>query len=111
MPSGENFLHYGAVRIRAVGRGNLRTKFIGYDEIETEVLAPLPMGATSWRNIQTLANFQGQAGRLRVEVTKLNETFRINHIIIFVKPMWTDYPSELDLMEQPEEQENGPEQN
>ena len=92
MPSGSNVIHFGAIRIRATGVGKLRYQFQGYDDIVLENLVPHDLSNTNARELTRLSNFQGQAGKLKIEQTAKGEIMRVNHVIIFVKQLWTDYP-------------------
>jgi len=93
MPSGSNIIHFGAIRVRAVGTGKLRYQFQGYNDILLENLVPHDLSSTNSREQTRLANFQSQAGKLKIEQTTRGEIMRVNHVIIFVKQLWTDYPS------------------
>lgn len=93
MPSGGNIIHFGAIRVRAVGNGKLRYQFQGYNDIVLENLVPHDLSSVNSREMTRLSNFQGQAGKLKIEQTTKGEIMRVNHVIIFVKQLWTDYPS------------------
>jgi hypothetical protein len=85
---GENFIHYGAIRIRVVGSGNLIPTFQSRDQVITSTQQPFVMQATNPIEPLKLTNFTSQGAFLRVETLNLNETFRINRIVVFVKPIW-----------------------
>jgi hypothetical protein len=90
--TGEIISHFGAVRIRVNGSGNLNLRFLSLDGVRTSTLVPLPM-VTSTNIIPTrLANFQEQRAQLEGTTTESGEHFRINRIIIFVKEVFTEYP-------------------
>ncbi len=91
--SGSNIVHTHAVRMRCVGSGNLQMQLQGYNDIITLDLVALPMAATSARDLNRLCNFMSQYAKLEGFTTEINEVFRINHIILFVKPVYTDYPA------------------
>lgn len=93
MPSAGSILHFGAIRVRAVGVGDLKYQFQGYDDIVLENLVPHELSTTNSREQVRLSNFQGQAGKLKIYQDKRNQLMRVNHVIIFIKGMWTDYPS------------------
>ena len=88
----EEIVHFGAVRLRVTGSGNLDLQFRSLDDIDTQTLAPIVMSATTAREPVRLANFISQRGMLKISTDVINETFRINRIILFVKPIWSEYP-------------------
>ena len=88
----EEVIHYAAVTFRVNGTGNLRPTFYGFDNILSEILVPLVMNSTPGQEPTRLSNFKGQRARLKVETTAINEVFRINRIIIYAKPIYTQFP-------------------
>lgn len=92
--SGEqDILHFGGVRIRVNGSGNLRLRFLSLDNVQTQTLVPLTMATLPGRQPTRLANFVSQRGMLEVSTTAIDEVFRINKIILFSKPLWSEYSS------------------
>lgn len=89
---GENILHYGAVRLRVNGTGNLQLAFTGLDDVVTATLSSLVMASSPGREPRVLANFVGQRARFKVLTNQKDEIFKINRIVIFAKPIWTDFP-------------------
>lgn len=87
----ENILHFGAVRYRVTGSGNLIQSFYGLDRAESEVLKPLVLSEAPGREPIVLANFKGQRALLRLETTVINEWFNFNRIILFTKPIYSGY--------------------
>lgn len=90
--SGGSIIHFGVVRIRVTGNGNLECQFQGFDDVLTQNLVDIAMTYPDSRIKTRLSNFQSQAGKLRVGSDTINHVGRINDISIFAKPMWTDYP-------------------
>lgn len=88
----ENILHFGAVRLRVNGSGNLDMKFIGLDDQIENNLKPLAMSATPGKEPLVLSNFKGQRARLRLSTDAINEYMIINRVVIFVKQLYTSYP-------------------
>ncbi len=87
----EPILHFGAVRLRITGAGNLDMQFQSLDTVKTQTLAPLPMSSVTDREPVKLANFKSQRAMLKISTDEINEIFRINRIILFVKPLWSQY--------------------
>lgn len=89
---GENITHFGAIRMRVVGTGQLLMTLQSLDDVETEPLLPITLQATTNREITRLCNFSQQRSFLRLETININERVRINRIIVFVKEIYTSYP-------------------
>jgi len=88
----EEILHFNGVRLRLTGTGNLDLQFLSLDNAYSQTLAPIVMSTAPGREPTRLANFIGQRGSLRISTDQIDETFRINKIVIFAKPLWTQYP-------------------
>lgn len=91
--SGEYEHHVVATRLRVIGTGNLQLSLTDLDDIQTEVLIPIPMSPTTRIEPLRLANFQSQRIRLVGKVTELGENFKIVRILIFAKPVAMEYPA------------------
>jgi hypothetical protein len=89
--SGE-ILHATAFRIRVTGAGYLRSNLRSFDNVRNVTLAPLPMAAATNREPVVLSSFQEQGIQLELKVVTIDETFVISKIMIFVKPVASDYP-------------------
>ena len=85
--------HYNAVRMRITGAGSLQMRFLSLDAIDTQTLVPFTMAATTAREPTRLANFKSQKAQLEIKTTVIDETFRISKIIIFAKPVESEFPS------------------
>ena len=88
----EDIVHFGGVRLRVTGSGNLDMTFKSLDDVDTQTLVPIIMSSTSAREPTRLANFISQRGRLQISTNAIDETFRINRVIVFAKPIWTQFP-------------------
>lgn len=84
--------HIVATRWRITGQGNLQISLTDLNDIQIQDLVSLPMEEKTRFEPTRLANFQSQRTRLVGKTTELNETFRINRIIIFAKPVAMEYP-------------------
>lgn len=84
--------HYNGVRMRLTGAGSLQMTLYSLDEVNSSVLVPFTMAATTAREPTRLANFKSQRASLEVKTTVINETFRISKIIIFAKPVESEFP-------------------
>ena len=63
------------------------------DEVNTSTLPTITMATTNRVSSFVLANFQEQRIALKLETTAINETFRVNRIIIYAKPVFTMEPA------------------
>lgn len=95
MPKGAtgDLIHFGAVRMRVTGSGNLQLNLHSLDAASnTSQLTSIVMEAATNRQPTTLANFIDQYGQLEVKTTAIDEVFEISKIVIFVRPVATGYP-------------------
>jgi len=90
--SGEFISHFNAIRFRVVGNGSLKLTFKSMDEVMQVALPPVALNAATNREPRVLANFQQQRAMLEGYTTDINETFKINRVIIFASSLWTEYP-------------------
>jgi len=88
----EEILHFGGIRLRVTGAGNLQLRLLSLDNTTINSLAPITMSSITNREPTRLANFITQRGALTIFTTELNEQFNINRVILFLKPIWTQYP-------------------
>ena len=92
LSSGESISHFAAIRVRVTGVGDLKMEVFSLDDIRSKTLVPLTM-ATQTRIIPTrLVNFMEQRACFELKTTAIDEKFRINRIIIFMKETFTSYP-------------------
>lgn len=88
---GENVMHYGGVRLRVNGTGYLVPTWSSLDNEKSQQLTPFAMKATTGIEPFKLSNFITQRAFLRLETIAINETFRINRVVVFVKPIYGQY--------------------
>ena len=89
--SGE-ILHFNAVRIRVSGSGNLQLSLRSLDDVKISQLPNIPMLSSTNIDPTVLANYIDQAGQLEFKTTEIGEIFIIGRIVIFVKPIFSEYP-------------------
>lgn len=89
---GENLTHYGAIRLRVVGSGNLDLSLHSLDNVRNSTLVTLALSSLTNREPTRLCNFIEQRAQLRIGTNLINETFKINRIIVFVKEVYSSYP-------------------
>jgi hypothetical protein len=89
---GENISHLAAIRIRLTGEGQLNMRVFSLDDERVKALVPFQMALTT-RIIPTrLVNFVETRAAFQLTTTKMNERFRINRIIIFIKEIYSSHP-------------------
>ena len=92
MSSGENISHFAAIRVRVNGTGSLNMTVYSLDDVRSKTLVPITMQAST-RIIPTrLVNFTEQRAAFELSTTAIDEKFRINRIVIFMKEVFTSYP-------------------
>lgn len=87
-----NILHFGAVRLRAIGSGNLIPTFYSMDKVSSSELVPIVLSNSSLKDPTRLGNFVSPYTILRLETRAINEVFKINRVTIYVKQMYTSFP-------------------
>lgn len=94
--SGEFISHFTGVRMRINGSGNLQMRLLSFQDVSEQVLVPFVMQTTTKVEPFRLANFNEQRASLEGKTTEIDEYFKINRIILFAKPLWTDYPASMN---------------
>lgn len=85
--------HFGLVRLRVVGSGNLEMNLYSYDEIEKSSLVDLTLSNTNKKELTRLCNFSQQRAFFEGKVDEIDEWFEISKIVIFIKPVANEFPS------------------
>ena len=88
----DGILHFGAIRVRVTGTGNLIPIFSSLDTVKTQTLRSIMMQPATDVEPVKLANFKTQRAFLKLGTTQQDEIFRISRVIIFVRGMWTEHP-------------------
>jgi len=84
--------HFGLVRLRVTGNGDLKMTLYSLDDVNSEELIDLTMSASTNLIPSRLANFVDQRAYLEIKTEFMDEVFTISKIAIFVKPKATSYP-------------------
>jgi len=90
--SGEYINHFTGVRMRVVGSGELEMTLRSQDNVVSLTLTPFTLSATDRTNPFRLASFVQYRAQLEGRTDTINETFRINRIVLYVKPIFTMEP-------------------
>lgn len=84
--------HYGAVRLRVTGSGNLQMTLYSLNEVKQNDLAPIVLSSATNIEPNRLSNFTQQKAKLEIKITEIDENFNISKIIVFVKPVAKSFP-------------------
>lgn len=87
-----DIIHFGSVRLRVVGSGNLDLTLISLSETETQDLTPVVMSSATNRLPNVLSNFMQQRAQLEIYTDEIDEVFQIDKVIIYIRPTFTSYP-------------------
>ena len=87
-----DIIHFGAVRLRVIGTGNLQLRLLSLNETNEKVLTPVVMSLTTDKYPNVLANFSKQRAQLEIKTTEIDEVFEIGEVIIYTKPIFASYP-------------------
>lgn len=88
----ENILHFGGVRLRIDGSGQLDMQWTTINDQNESSLLPLTLEATPSREPLRLCNYMSQRAKLRLSTDVIDEYINVNKIIVFIKPVYTSYP-------------------
>ncbi len=90
--NGELVNHFNAVRLRMVGEGNLLLSLFSLDDVIEQELLPLVLTPTTNIEKTRIANFNQQRACLEISIDEIDEWFKINRLVIFVKPVSSGFP-------------------
>jgi len=85
-------IHFGAVRYRTTGSGQLLTTILSLDSQISSFLPNIALAPKNAIEPTILANFIQQRGKLRIGTVNKDEYFSISRIIVYVKPVASGYP-------------------
>lgn len=85
-------LHYGIIRMRVQGSGNLLQYLISLGGVNTYTLIPFTLTTTTNKEMTRLVNVTEQKCQFELKTTAINEVFNISRILIFAKAVATEYP-------------------
>lgn len=88
----EDIQHFGGVRFRLQGTGDLLMTLYDLDKVTSSELLPLTMSLLANREPTRLSNFVTQRAILNCRTEEINEFMQINRLIIFIRPIYTSYP-------------------
>jgi hypothetical protein len=88
----DEILHFNGSKFRVTGSGSLQLRLIGLDDVRQFVAVPLTMASAPGREPTRLMNFNSQRARLEGKTRAIDEKFRINRIILYVKRRASQYP-------------------
>ncbi len=92
MPGGQYINHFGAIRVRVTGTGNLNPKLISLDTTTELDITPIVMSNTNARYANQLCNFMQQRAQLELKTTEIDEVFYIRQIMIYARPVYSGFP-------------------
>lgn len=88
-----DIVHTTGLRMRVVGEGDLKMRLLSLDAVEEQVLVPFALETRTAKPLFRLANFQQPGTQLELSQTELDDRMRVNSIIIYVKPVFAEYPA------------------
>jgi hypothetical protein len=88
----EQILHFGAITARLNGTGLFRMELFNLDDTAPSTLVPFTMATSPGKEPTRLCNFVQQRARLKMFTTDIDDYFKVNRVVVFVKPIYTQYP-------------------
>jgi hypothetical protein len=78
--------------VRVNGVGDLKLRVFSLDDERLKALVPLKMALTTRIVPTRLVNFMETRASFELRTTEINEKFRINRIIVYVKEVFSSHP-------------------
>jgi hypothetical protein len=88
----ENINHFAGIRFRVLGAGDLNLTIESLDDTYFKTLVPITMAAKTRIEPFRIANFTTQRARLVIKTTAFDNQMKISKIIVFTKPIYSQYP-------------------
>lgn len=89
----ESILHFGAIRLRVHGTGNLTPTLFNMDKSDQFTPNSYNLDNVDGTEPLVLTNLNTQRAILRLETNTQGAFFQVSRIVIYQKPIWEDYPS------------------
>jgi hypothetical protein len=95
---GESINHFNGLRIRVIGNGDLQVNVYAISgnesspDVLVETLLPYTMTSATPKQPTLLANVRQQRASFEVKVTEFGEWFQVQRIVVFAKPLFSQYP-------------------
>lgn len=86
---GENYNHYGAIRLRVNGSGHLNPSLLGLDGVVSFTCAVVALATTPAVEPLLLSNLITQRARVQLQTTSINDFVKVQRIVVFIKPQWS----------------------
>lgn len=92
-PSGSgNVTHFAGVRLRVVGSGNLQITVGTLEDVITKSPSAIVMDEPTRIEPYRIVNFMSQRASFQFKTTAENEWFKVNQLVVYMKPVFTNYP-------------------
>jgi hypothetical protein len=93
--SGENIIHFGALRLSVVGAGELQITAFGLsgNAVTSNPVRDVTLVSSTDTEPTRLLNVKKQRISFEFKVEEINEWFQFNRIIIFTKLIYTQGPN------------------
>ncbi len=87
--SEDNFNHYGGIRLRVSGSGNLFPTLLGLDSTVTQTLGTMSLSSNPGKELFGIAGLVTQRARLQLQTTAINAVMKINRLVVYIKALYT----------------------
>ena len=89
----ESILHFGALRFRITGTGQMTATVYNLDKTQSFTPNSIQMDGIDGSEPLILTNLNTQRAILRMETNTQGAYFEVSRIVLYQKPIWEDYPS------------------
>jgi hypothetical protein len=87
-----DILHFGLIRYRVVGSGNLFTTLRSLQDIDNQILSQYAMEDPNDREKTILSNFNKQRAQVDIRTLEIDEVFSLSRLVVFIKSVASGYP-------------------
>lgn len=91
----DSIIHLALIKMRAVsqvGNSTMSLQLRTFDELNQVNLVPFTLTPTNNKVLQRLCNYMFQGIILRGAAVNINDTCRVQDIVLFVKSVYEEYP-------------------
>ncbi len=86
-----NIIHFGSLRYRVTGTGELRTTLRSLQDVDNAILVPLELEDRTDKEPTILSNFMKQRAQADIRTVDIDEVFLMSKIVVYVKQTYTQY--------------------
>ena len=87
-----NAIHFGGLRLRVVGSGNLEVSIATLEDVIVKTNSPIVLAEPNRIEPYRILNFTTQRASIKLQTVNENEWFKINQLVVYARPVFQNYP-------------------